>query len=141
MVSFDREERLLPPIAAFARRKSYRWQRPELPFYDYRIDLFAFSRVLDLTIAIELKLTKWRRAVEQALLYQLCADRVFVALPHPQISRVDPDMFLQHGIGLISVHASGRCRQIIQSRQSAVLRDYYRSSYIDALQGEEQWRR
>ncbi|GAG43766.1 unnamed protein product, partial [marine sediment metagenome] len=57
-------------------------------FYEYRIDLFAFSQKLDVTIAVELKLHRWRRALEQSLLYQLCADFVFIALPAPTIARV-----------------------------------------------------
>ena len=79
MVSFDQESALTDPIAAYVRRKSFRLQTRELQFYEYRIDLFAFSRLLGLTIAVEMKLLRWRRAVEQALLYQLCADKVFIA--------------------------------------------------------------
>jgi hypothetical protein len=117
------------------RRKSYRCQRAELPFYEYRIDLFAFSQALALTVAIEMKLTRWRRAVEQAILYQLCADRVFIALPERTISRVDGGLLRRYGLGLIAVRASGSCREIITPQPSSVLRPFYRDEYIKMLQG------
>ena len=135
MVSFDRESAMFDPIASYVRRKSYRWQERELQFYEYRIDLFAFSRVLALTVAIEMKLTRWRRAVEQAILYQLCADRVFVAMPEGRIDRVDTSLLRQHGIGLLAVQPSGRCREVLVPQQSLVIRPHYRDTYIDLLQG------
>ena len=60
MVSFDLESALTDPISAYVRRKSFRLQTRELQFYEYRIDLFAFSRLLGLTIAVEMKLLRWR---------------------------------------------------------------------------------
>jgi hypothetical protein len=135
MVSFDRESAMLDPIAAYVRRKSYRWQERELQFYEHRIDLFAFSRALALTVAVEMKLTRWRRAVEQAVLYQLCADHVFVAMPEGRISRVDTKLLCRLGIGLIAVEVSGRCREIVVPQRSPVIRPYYRDAYIALLQG------
>jgi hypothetical protein len=135
MVSFDQESALTDPIAAYVRRKSFRLQTRELQFYEYRIDLFAFSRLLGLTIAVELKLLRWRRAVEQALLYQLCADKVFIALPLENIRRVDTDLLAQHGIGLLAVEPSGRCRMLLDAQQSTVIRPHYRETYVELLQG------
>ena len=64
-------------------------QKVELPFYEYRIDLYGFSCEENSTVAIELKLSDWRRAVEQAMLYQLCADLVYIAMPERATKRVD----------------------------------------------------
>ena len=135
MVSFELESALADPIAAYVRRKSFRLQTRELQFYEYRIDLFAFSRILGLTIAIEMKLLRWKRAVEQALLYQLCADRVCIALPMENIARVDSDVLARHGIGLLAVEPSGRCRMVLESQQSTVMRPHYRDVYVELLQG------
>ena len=134
MASFDREALLYDPVAEYTRRKSYRWQVSELPFYEYRIDLFAFSRTLELTVAVELKLHRWQRAVEQSLLYQLCADLVFIALPKPIIERVDFKLLSEHGIGLIGVAESGRCRMVLDAMRSSVVRPHYRDHYIQVLQ-------
>jgi hypothetical protein len=135
MVSFDQESKLTDPIAAYVRRKSFRLQIRELQFYEYKIDIFGFSSQQNLTIAIELKLLRWRRAVEQALLYQLCADRVFIALPYENIGRVDTDILTMDGIGLLAVEKTGRCRMILDAKQSKVLRPHYRDVYVKLLKG------
>jgi len=129
------EASLLDPVASYVRRKSFRWQETELPFYEYRIDLYGFSRVGDITVAVELKLNKWRRAHEQALLYQLCADLVFVALPIGAVHRANHEMFCRYGIGLIAVSDVPRCVQIIPARQSPVVRTHYRNAYVQMLMG------
>lgn len=66
MVSFDRESHLLPPIAQYAKRLRFCLQETEVPFYEYRIDFLAFSDLRDYTVAVELKLRNWKRALEQS---------------------------------------------------------------------------
>lgn len=127
------ESAMLDPVASYIRRKGYRRQRAELQFYEYRIDLYGFSRDRNETLAVELKLRNWRRAVEQALLYQLCADRVFIALPTRASSRVDPELLRLHGIGLIAVSDASRCLQVIPALPSNVVRCHYRDTYIEML--------
>lgn len=130
---FKKEEALFSPVANYVHRKSFRWQQPELQFYEYRIDLYGFSRTKDLTVAIELKLHKWRRAFEQALIYQLCADLVFIALPSSTINCVDHELLSEHGIGLIAVENNSTCRQAIAPVRSHVIRKHYRNVYIKML--------
>lgn len=134
MVDFNKESLLLKPVAAYFRRKSFRWQQEELPFYEHRVDLYGFSKVSEQTVAIELKLYKWKRAFEQAILYQLCADYVYIAMPVNSIRRVDTELLKTHGIGLLAVGNSGRCRQILCSEQSTVVRDNYKGIYVNMLQ-------
>lgn len=139
MIDFNKESLLLKPVAAYFRRKSFRWQQEELPFYEYRVDLYGFSRVNGHTVAIELKLYKWQRAFEQAILYQLCADYVYIAMPVNSIGRVDTTLLKTHGIGLLAVGNSGRCRQILGPEQSTVIRDNYKNIYVNLLKnGAEQ---
>jgi hypothetical protein len=97
------------------------------------MDIYAFSRRDKATLAIELKLTKWRRALEQALLYQLCADFVFIALPSSTARRVDRSLLEGLGIGLIAVGESGRCSTVLNSQRSGVVRAHYRASYVAGL--------
>jgi hypothetical protein len=114
----------------------YRAVFTEMPFYDYRIDVFAFSERLDASVAVELKLTKWKRAFEQALIYQLCADQAFVAVPKETVPRVDAGLLKQHGIGLIGVSRAGgswRCRVVVPARASEVVRPHYRSDLLALL--------
>src|SRR5712692_4089128 len=127
MIRHKFESSLYRPVAAYARNRGFRWQRPEVQFYEYRIDLYGFSRPDDMTVAIELKLTNWRRAFEQALIYQLCSDLVYIAVPHGTSLRVDTGLLHAHGIGLVAVRASGRCKEVLKAIQSKVVRHHYRS--------------
>ncbi len=127
---------LAEPVSAYVRRKSFYKQTRELQFYEFRIDLYGFSRVRNLTVAIELKLHNWRRAIEQALLYQLCSDLVFIAVPERTIARIDDVLLREHGIGLLAVEGVSRCRQILAPSLSHVVRSHYREAYIELLHRE-----
>jgi hypothetical protein len=105
----------------------------ELPFYEYRIDLYAFSRKANATVAIELKLNDWRRALIQTMLYQLCADLVYIAMPERSARRVDKSELESIGIGLIAVRDSGRCTCILAAKPHTEVRLTYRLSQIDYL--------
>ncbi len=129
-----REQDLLLPVARYAKRKGYSLQTVELPFYDYRIDLYGFSTRTRRTVAVELKIKKWKRALEQALIYQLCSDFVFIALPLSATSRVDVAELRANGIGLIGVCGS-RCRTLLEAEPSGEVRQHYRKPYIEILRG------
>jgi hypothetical protein len=60
-------------------------------------------------VAIEAKLTRWREALAQATTYRRYADRVFVLLPmeSAKIAVEHKDIFLEHGVGLLSYDSSG----------------------------------
>jgi len=135
MNKFRRESELFDPVAAYVYRRGFRWQLPEAPFYDYRIDLYGYSRTNMLATAIELKLTNWRRALEQTLVYQLTADLVYAAFPRYNITDTVISAFSTHGIGLIGVGPSGRCEQLLASRQSDDVRDWYRQHFISLIHG------
>ncbi len=133
--TFSREEEMAEPIARFLRNRAFRVQSSEVPFYEHRVDVYGYSRKGGLTIAIELKLVAWTRAVEQALLYQLCSDLVYIAMPSDQVRRVDVRLLLEHGLGLISVEP-GRCREIVPANRSPVVREHYRAECVAYLRGE-----
>ena len=118
---FALERDLLEPTSRFLREESYWLQREETPFYEQRMDLLVYSPSRDLTIAVELKLERWKRAVEQALLYQLCADRVYIAMPETAAGRVDRSRLREHQIGLIEVRRSG-CKVLLEAKASRELR-------------------
>jgi hypothetical protein len=130
---YSKESQLLKPVALYARREGFRLQMEELPFYEYRIDLYGFSRSKNSTIAIELKLHDWRRALEQAMLYQLCADLVYIALPLGPAKRVDLDELRERGVGLFAVTDTGMCSCVLPAAQHVELREFYRRLQIDYL--------
>ena len=129
----EREEELLAPVRRYAKRKGFTAQFAELPFFDYRIDLYAVSRPSGDTIAVELKMKNWRRALHQALIYQLCSDYVFIALPVTKAGIVDTTELSKHGVGLILVGLDRRCRLALDAVRSSEVREYYRRPYVEML--------
>ena len=125
------EADLLQPVQAHLAAQ-YPEQQTEVGFYEYRIDLYGHYPRTGQTIAVELKLRRWRRAIEQALLYQLCADRVMIAVPEATARRVNREELQAHGLGLLAVRADG-CTELVEARQSTVVRPAYRAAMIEAL--------
>ena len=134
IIDLTKESSLLKPVVGYIKRKGFRLQASELPFYQRSVDIYGFSMANNKTIAIELKLHKWKKAVEQALLYQLCADEAYIAMPKKFIGRVNLDFLTKYGIGLITVSETGRCIKVIEAKQSSVLRIGYKNDHIDYLQ-------
>jgi hypothetical protein len=134
-VAFKREEELAAPVARFLRNRAFRLQSSEVPFFEHRMDVYGYSMKLDRTVAVELKLTKWGRAVEQALVYQLCSDLVYIAMPRSEVGRVDLHLLTSHGVGLIAVE-HGRCLEVLCAALSPVLRSHYREEYLSMLREE-----
>lgn len=123
----------MKPVAKYARQQGFCLQEHELPFYEYRIDLYGFSTRRNSTVAFELKLADWRRALEQALLYQLCSDYVYIAMPERSAGKVDTAELSSQGIGLISVLESGDCACLLPAVAHAEVRQFYRSMQIEFL--------
>lgn len=127
------EATLLDPVASYLKRRGFKTQFPELPFFAHRIDLFGLSERLDQTVAVELKIRDWRRAFEQALVYQLCSDITYVAFPLTLTRRISTEIFRPAGIGVISITDDGRCKQVMAPAPSTVLRSHYRDACIRAM--------
>ena len=132
MSRFERESMLVEPVSRYVSRRSFTRLEAELQFYERRIDLYGFSAKLGLTVAIELKLFKWRQALKQALLYQLCADLVYIAVPKETVQSVDIGQLQAHGIGLIGVSVD-RCREVRSPATSQLVRPHYRDFYLEYL--------
>ena len=127
------ESLMLPVVCAYFRRQ-YEQCEQELPFYEHRIDLYGYSPETDRTVAVELKLRNWRRAIEQALVYQLCSDYVFIAVPATTAKRVDIKELRSHGIGLIAVFED-KCIEELPAIHSPVLNPNYKAAYTGNRNG------
>ena len=109
----------------------------EMQFFSKRIDLFAVNRKSLTTIAIETKLSNWKRASFQARTYLLCADYVFVALPSYLAHNVATKGFDRDSIGLLAVQIletsplTCDVSIIIPAPESV----YKRTDYVDKLRG------
>ena len=130
------EHMLLEPVVKYLRRRGYRYQFPEIGFFEQKIDLYAFSERQNVTLAVELKLRRWRYALRQTLLYQLCSDFVLIAMPATTTNAVDLELLRLHGVGLLAVNKD-RCKQILAPEHSLVVRTRYRKAYIKIVKGME----
>ena len=134
MIDLTKESSLLVPVTKYIKKRGFRLYVSELPFYQRSIDIYGFSKTTDKTIAIELKLHKWKKAIDQSLLYQLCSDEVYIAMPKKFVGRVNLELLEKYGIGLISVSEDGKCQKMVEAKQSSVLRIEYKNEHIDYLQ-------
>jgi hypothetical protein len=132
---------MAPLVSRYLARRGFTRQASELQFYEQRIDVYGYSARRDLAVAIELKLEKWKRAVDQGLLYQLCADLVFLAMPEASIRRVPAEILREHGLGLIAISDAGRCRVAIDAAQSTLVHAKYKADYAQLLSGGKKCRR
>lgn len=94
-----------------------------VPTRDGKISLDAgcFTRALFVT-AVELKLRRWREALDQAVNYLKFANRAYVVLDGDQIGR-DEEMikaFLGSGVGLFTLRAGGLTEVVDARVQSCI---------------------
>ena len=75
----------------------------------------------------------WRRALEQAMLYQLCSDLVYIALPESSAKKVDLAELRKNGVGLLAVLNSSKCSCILPAAEHDEMRAFYRSTQIEYL--------
>lgn len=89
-------------------RKSFRERgfvvNVEVPMLSKWIDIFCINPGTNDVIAVEAKIQKWRRALQQALTYRLCSDLVYIAIHHNYSHRVKKELLQKHGVGLIIVN-------------------------------------
>jgi len=137
---FKREAALRRPVTAYLRSCGFDWVAGEIPFYDRSIDLYAVKESSDWCMAVELKLEKWRRALAQALVYQLCADVAILALPERQANGVDLGSLAHHGVGLLAVRNDGTCEERLRPSPAGVLREDYKTECKALGQGKARWR-
>jgi hypothetical protein len=133
MIQSRPERWLTLPVEKHLVRRGFTRVTTELPFFEQRIDVYGYAKTRNETVAVELKLTKWKRAVKQALLYQLCADLVYVAMPARSAKRVHREELSEHGIGLISVADSGRCAVMLPASRSHAVSPEYTTVYSQML--------
>ncbi len=103
----------------------------EVPYGAKRIDLAGLSTDSQI-FAIELKVDKWRRAIWQASIYQLCANFAYIAVRQEYTHRVDIDYLGGLGIGLIAV-TDGKAHLRLEARPSPILIPREHQSLHDLL--------
>lgn len=69
--------------------------------------------IADEVIAIEAKLKDWKRGFIQANRYQVCADKVYLALPKEISHLPDQNLFRKFGIGLITFDVNQKKLEVL----------------------------
>lgn len=112
------EDDLYPPMVKYFLKQDYSIE-VEVPIYRNRIDLVAFNN--EHMIAVELKLKDWKRALRQAIYYQLGADLTYIAMPFYQALKVyrRTGQLESKGVGLYGVLLDrGEVRELIKPKMT-----------------------
>jgi len=97
----------------------------EVEHYERRIDVVVLRSDTDELWAIEAKVAAWKRAISQAVVSQVAAQRSYVAMYDKHAHRVDRSLLDEQGIGLIAVGT--------RRGQVKILKDAPISRYMNPL--------
>ncbi len=75
----------------------------EVPMAKKRIDIICERKDSGEIIAIEMKLSNWRKALKQAIVNQVGVNKSYVAISEKCAKNIDIELFRKYGVGLISV--------------------------------------
>lgn len=131
-MGYKKEQQLRPHVKNFFEGRNLKIYE-ESPFYERRIDFVAYSKQNKRVVSVEVKLKCWQKAFQQALIYQLCSDAVYVAMPACRIQYLDKELFKENGIGFIGILPSGQCQVLIKPSRSKIVRHYYKKELISVL--------
>ncbi len=70
-------------------------------------------------ISIEVKISNWKKALQQAYTNLYVSDYSYVALWHKTIPNIDRAIFKNLGIGILEVN--GSCEEIIKAKRSKLV--------------------
>lgn len=93
--------------------------RREVPLGAKRIDLVAFDPRSAEVTAVEAKVRDWRAGLRQAMIYRICADRVYLAVDERYAGRIDCAALKPYGIGAIAVN--GAAQVVLRARHSTIV--------------------
>lgn len=120
------EKELVGPVTRYLHEIGCQIVVPELRFFDRGIDIYGVKQSrIKLTYAVELKLVKWQRAIQQAAVYQLCADYSFVALPIQSALNIDLAPFRNCGVGVLLIRDDGSVGCLLNATRSVERRPHY----------------
>ena len=102
------------PVRRFLKGEGYSRVIRELAFFDRSIDMYGVAWGDDRTVAVELKLRKWQKALHQAALYQLCSDYSYVAMPKKVAQTlIECADFKAAGVGILAVDTTSKAVEIV----------------------------
>lgn len=116
-------EELLLSIRGFFHRTGFHYERYDLPYADYRIDVFACNRRKRLTAAAILCIDEdsFSKAAMKAEAFQECSDFVYIACPHKFAAGLNRLDFIESGVGLLSIQNSTWCSELVMPKRKNII--------------------
>jgi hypothetical protein len=131
------EDELRVPVQKLFPPEEY-FHKCEVPFGLKRIDMVFRQRTRHREIvAVELKLTKWRRAVWQAASNRQVATYSYVALPSRTAAAVDRGLMLSLGLGLIVAESTDAARIVLPAKRSRFVNSRIAMEISNLLAGNQ----
>ena len=87
--------------------------REEVPLWTKFVDLYCVHPITGESVAVEVKVLNWKRAIQQANVYSFGADKVFIAVASPFVKRVEIAVLESAGVGLIAVSERDGCKVVL----------------------------
>jgi hypothetical protein len=132
-----REDELRVPVQKLFPPEQY-FCKSEVPFGLKRIDMVFRERTNDREIiAVELKLTKWRRAVWQATANRQIATYSYVALPPQSADKIDRRLMVSLGLGVIVADPTDVARIILPAKRSRYVNSRIATDISNLLAGNQ----
>jgi hypothetical protein len=136
------ERKLVRNIVRYLTKKGYR-TAVEVPFLSRSIDIVYRTRTGEI-VAIEVKMTDWKRALNQAKYCLLGASRVYICLPERTLMENTRSKIRSMGIGLIHADrpSNGRkaMRFVIGATRNQVVdkhcRRILKAAFLNKSEGE-----
>lgn len=111
-------------------RKKGLLTQEEVPFLLKVADILCFDEYTAECVAVEVKVRDWKKALKQALVYQMMADRAYIALSYKYIKNVDCELLKEKKIGLISIEINGTVNIILEASLSSRRVPFFTSQVI-----------
>lgn len=130
-----REDELRLPVQKLFPPEQY-FCKSEVPFGLKRIDMVFRQRSTNQEIvAVELKLTKWRKAVWQATANRQIATYSYVALPSRSAAAIDKKLMVSLGLGLIVTESADVARIVLPAKRSRYVNSRIATEISNLLAG------
>ena len=101
------EKHLTSRLADYYKGSGYQILQ-EVRLYPREIDLLLFDPIAVDLIAVEVKLSDWRKAINQAMLNKLYSHFSLIAITSNAVNHLPLNLLEERGLGLIEIDARGR---------------------------------
>ncbi len=131
-MNYEAEKDMMMPFAKTFIDQGFRVFE-EVPIFTKVIDAYLLNENSGLSLAVEFKLSNWRKGLDQAKHYLLCAQEVYVAIDAAFSHRAlrYKEEFERLGIGLISVN--GQAKVCIEAKLSPFYDEFFHQRCLEFL--------